>query len=623
MDELPEPSAAHEMIRLGNDAFSRRAYVEARICYEQASQLARQTGPPPALACAESNFACAKRAISLSADFTRPPPASAELSSLQGRVSDLIESKSLTAALFEVNRAMAIAPGDGHTLQLRAQIYVALRDYFCAFQDIKSLFDINAQNPEIWTLQAECALACDQDDLLLYACKQGQKRGCDMFVYYCRYLIRQRRLPELADVASLRLRIVPPTEKHLLRLRVRMNVMLGNYRNVFRDVEKLKQQVFPWRVFLADDFPVTFKAAHIGNPLVGFVVAGFIDSFSEPIRNISFDLGIAPATQLEWCDPGPDDACLTTTDYPPLCERDLDERKFPPSLLNVAIDFGRLIDGTSRDKRRLACLGFSLIECTQLFGETNSHVPHFFMALAIVANWLRLADPTPPIFLSRPTTFPVIYLLKNGIPTDLVIYIPEAFEILKTQLMREGLIQNEVMTKPDDLMVKRPIKAEIGIPGSPAKVFIKQSHFGHTDFGIELPNPGDLSQILAIWSSIFLNPQDSVRLAFLFLFQWFRSRPLMACSHEVGVCFFIALFNAIVGIEIREALPNFMDLELNALLASSFENFVERIRDKLKMQITEASRIEHLPLIEEVLPNMHLRAQCLLWIKEDDFGFVY
>jgi hypothetical protein len=402
-----------------------------------------------------------------------------------------------------------------------------------------------------------------------------------------------------------------------------MNVMLGNYRNAFRDVEKLKQQVFPWRVFLSDEFPVTFKAAQVGNPLVGFVVAGFADSFAEPIRRISFDLGVAPTTQLEWCDPGPGEVCVGSTNYPPNFERTLDERKFPPSLLNVAIDFGRLIDGISRDKRRLACLGFSFIECAQLFRETNSEVPHFFRALAIVTNWLRLADPTPPVFLSRPATFPVIYLLKNGIRTNLKIYIPEAFEILKKQLIRDGIIQDEVVTTPEDLMERRPILAEIGIPGSPAKVFSKQSHFGHTDFGIELPNPGDLSQILAVWSSIFLDAQDSVRLAFLFLFQWFRSRPLMACSHEVGICFFIAFFDAIAGIEILEALPSFVDLELNALLASSFENFVERIRDKLKMKIAEASRIEHLPLIEEVLPNMYLRAQCLLWIKEDDFGFVY
>jgi hypothetical protein len=97
----------------------------------------------------------------------------------------------------------------------------------------------------------------------------------------------------------------------------------------------------------------------------------------------------------------------------------------------------------------------------------------------------------------------------------------------------------------------------------------------------------------------------------------------MACSHEVGVCLFIALFDAIAGIEIREALPSFLDLELNAWLACSFENFVQRIRDKMKMKIAEASGIEYLPLIEEVLPNMHLRAQCLLWIREDDFGFVY
>jgi hypothetical protein len=428
---------------------------------------------------------------------------------------------------------------------------------------------------------------------------------------------------ELSDVAALRLRIVPQTEKQLLHLRIEMNVMLGNYRNAFRDVEKFKQQNFPWRVFLADEFPVTFKTAQVGNPLIRFVIAGFINSLAEPIRKISFDLGVAPATQLEWCNPGPGDACLASTNSPPVFDRTLDERKFPPSLLNVAIDFGQLVDAASRDKRRLACLGFSIIECAQLFRETSSQVPHFFMALAIIANWLRLADPTPPIFLSRPTTFPGIYLMKNGIPTDLVIYIPEAFEILKAQLLRDGIIQDEVVTKPDDLIEKRPIKAEIDIPGSPAKVFIKQSHFGHTDFGMELPNPGDLSQILAVWSSIFLDPQDSVRLAFLFLFQWFRSRPLMACSHEVGVCLFIALFDAIAGIEIREALPSFMDLELNAWLARSFENFVQRIRDKMKMKIAEASRIEYLPLIEEVLPNMHLRAQCLLWIKEDDFGFVY
>jgi hypothetical protein len=57
---------------------------------------------------------------------------------------------------------------------------------------------------------------------------------------------------------------------------------------------------------------------------------------------------------------------------------------------------------------------------------------------------------------------------------------------------------------------------------------------------------------------------------------------------------------AIIGIEIGEALPSFMDLELSALLGSSFDNFVKRNQDKTKMKIAEESRFEHLPLIEEM-----------------------
>jgi hypothetical protein len=45
-----------------------------------------------------------------------------------------------------------------------------------------------------------------------------------------------------------------------------------------RDIEKFKHQVFPWRIFLADEFLVTFTTAQVGNALVGF-----IDSFAESI----------------------------------------------------------------------------------------------------------------------------------------------------------------------------------------------------------------------------------------------------------------------------------------------------------------------------------------------------
>jgi hypothetical protein len=47
-----------------------------------------------------------------------------------------------------------------------------------------------------------------------------------------------------------------------------MNVMLGNCRNAFRNVEDFKQNFFPWRVFLADEFPVAFKIGQVGNLFV-------------------------------------------------------------------------------------------------------------------------------------------------------------------------------------------------------------------------------------------------------------------------------------------------------------------------------------------------------------------
>jgi hypothetical protein len=89
-------------------------------------------------------------------------------------------------------------------------------------------------------------------------------------------------------------------------------------------------------------------------------VATVLRTFAYPVGDIPFDVAIDRRTQL--------DRNKQPYVAPPECDCNpiLDERVFPPSLVNAAIDSGRLINRAIGDKRRLACLGFAFVELVQL-----------------------------------------------------------------------------------------------------------------------------------------------------------------------------------------------------------------------------------------------------------------
>jgi hypothetical protein len=251
--------------------------------------------------------------------------------------------------------------------------------------------------------------------------------------------------------------------------------------------------------------------------------------------------------------------------------------------------------------------------------------PGFFKVLAVPMNWMRLADPLAPLFMRGASDQdpPIAYFKRNGLPTDLGGRAAGAFEILRDGLVADGMTCFARAGTPEEIMEANAVTAEVQVPGSPAKVFLRLSQFAHVDFGIFLPDPGTCNGALRAWHSLFVDRENGLAHALRFLFAWMRERPLAGCSQEVGLCIFLALLNAVVGVDVLEPLPLFAHIELMAWLSSSFENFIERFAAGAALRVAARTRVTHLPVIEDGLPNMRLRYLALLMIKEDDFGFHY
>jgi hypothetical protein len=544
---------------------------------------------------------------------------SSELRAAHSKVKSLTESRGYTAAIFAADEAVNLDRLCAESFYLRARLFLQLGDFLDAGVDINRLLELSPHDPRNILLQAEWAYASDQDAILAQTCKQGLKWGFDFFVYYLKYLIKCNGAVDVDEGVLNRIRVIDDLE--LRELRVQLNAMLGNYQNALNDVGKLRLFTFPMRGLLP---PVYGKLAmEEDGRCVSILLRAFVTTFDRPISDVAFDLGIERRLQLAWTQSmymRPDVLSFLDKVAPPV-QTEIDQRVFPLSLVNVAIDFGRLVNSITKNKRRLACLGFAFIELVQML--TDAVAPGFFKALAIPANWMRLADPVSPIFLRAAGEQPAVWIRKNGLPTNLAGYTDAAFAILRNGLVADGLTYFALTESPEDVFKVQPISAVVQVPGSPASIFLKPSYFGHPDFGICLPDLGTCEESLRAWALIFLDRENALVHALGFLFAWLRERPLAGCSPEIGVCIFLSVLNAVIGVDVMEGFPPIIDIELMAWLSPSLESFAERFKKRASMTIAAGSRVTHLPMIEEGLPNMHLRCLALMAIKEDDFGFRY
>jgi hypothetical protein len=391
---------------------------------------------------------------------------------------------------------------------VRGLIQLKLENYAGALDDLKTVISLTPQkNIENIVEWAQCGLLSGQLARFSDALRWGQKRGFDLFALHARWLLHKSQSVEADRSLS---RALSPLPEDVRRVRIDLNLTLGNYKKAMADVDLLSDRSFPWRFLLLPEVPTVLTGLDLGNPFLPAVIAGIHLWMSGRPHQIPHDLDVPIADQHEWaCPTGrhrPRPVSIQATRY----SRAVDPDGILPSLMRDASYFGRLIDVSLRDKRMQVCLGFAVIELVQLFTPflhgSAALIPSFATMMSVPMNWIRFGNPNAPIFAAE---YPnrashSFFFERNGLPGRDAALAPIAFEILKEGLAGLGLTHLETAKTPQELLRKHPVRAAVPIPGSPGKVFLQQSKFGRPDFGVVLKNPGKFHSFARSWTRMFL-----------------------------------------------------------------------------------------------------------------------
>ena len=627
-----------DLTRRGNETFIRGDFPEAIEEYKEAYSLSVDEGNRND---AVANGLKAELSLGFSCEhshffkcFLKPLEYPSQPSHMprtgDREIDDLLREGKLSEALFHATLAIDHDNWNSDAFFSRAKCYHRLGDYASALHDLETVEALNPHGDKHWKWIAETAVALNQEDLLQDAIKQGQKRGLDMFLYQCIHTLRANKLKELAQLCQ---KLTLPCNPRLLAIRMQMNIQLGNYKMAWNDAMRLEDVPFPWLMFFQDRLPMewTFDK-HAQSKYLALVNEGFLRSFEKNrLYETDLDLGIDVIDQVEWVSGKPGGSgqgmewlCQIPSDF----EYELDTKLFSPSLLKDAISYGKLLLCDSKDKRKLACVGFAMLEVAQLLDDYlagGNRVPSLSMLLSVCMNWMRLADPSKPIFLSNVSQSKdnVVFLERDGYPTDLSEFIEPVFTSFRSNFPVEKFVEWEGISHPDELLKKKPVHAEVQIPGSPARIFLGASSHNHANFGLVWPANPAMEPLYQLFVQIMLDakrrdPCFNFSQAFLLLFEWLRRRPVTSCSHEIGVCIFVALLHSVCGVELEETLPSMPHIEILALISPSFGKFSESVQEKLQIQVGKSLKIGCLPKIGDVMPNWHLRIQALRLIEESN-----
>jgi hypothetical protein len=140
---------------------------------------------------------------------------------------------------------------------------------------------------------------------------------------------------------------------------------------------------------------------------------------------------------------------------------------------------------------------------------------------------------------------------------------------------------------------------------------------------VVVKNRGKFHSFAKPWARMFLAAMSGgnpLRDVFMFLYKWFRKRPVFEYSLEVGFCVFAALLDSLIGVELACPIPQDPQLELGALLASSLDEFLAFVKERVPLTFNRTGRIRVLPSVAEYLPNLHLRIQALQRVEDDAFS---
>lgn len=533
-------------------------------------------------------------------------------------------------AIFEESKKIDEDPWNAESVCNRASWYNQIGDKFSAIQDIQTMVALMPNSHRHIEMYANIAYETKQPEILLTLIKHGKKKGMDMFLHHCRYLLMTKKYKELSAACQRMNNAIDP---ELLKVRLAFNCALGNYKKALSDALKLGGFRFPWTYFMSEKLPFLpgepkrGQDAFIRAVINGFRISG-LDTGGA--WNCPITLGIAIPIQRAWVfgdnttmfdDPTPDF---------PYREGGLDPKKFTPSLIKEAINFGKMVLPASNDKRKLACLGFAIVEISQIYDayiNGGDVVPCLENTLSLIVNWLRVADPSQPLFESAvaPEKTHITYLIKDGIQVGTKEMTNRAFAWYVSCFPDSRLLKWSDSKSVSEMIQKNPLSMECQITGTHTKIFSRMSEHQHPEFGVKWQGKPQNKTLIKLLTQLFSDVKLGKRRevcynTFKFFYKWLKQTPFTACSAEIGSCLFVAMLHSFLGLEIERGsgLPSLTELEFNALSSPRVEDFMAMVNDEFAIQFVRSENMRCLPNITEVMPSWPLRIRALQEIEEDD-----
>ncbi|KAH0785334.1 TPR Domain containing protein [Histomonas meleagridis] len=542
-----------------------------------------------------------------------------------------IEESSFFKNINSVNDSFDIDRWSPTIFSKRCFIYSQIGDYKNAHQEAQIMTTVDPMSPIFWEIRAECAWLIKDIKSLEESVKNCKKLGASPNLHMAKYYWLKKEY----DLADKYLNAaVENHESAAVVNRSKFNLLRGRVMSVVKDTPNSPISIFTQKIL-----PTKVNLQILSQcPFLNYVLYSFYRSFSVPLSSLKPSMFIEIPVQKAWVHGTPtlSQPSLNSSveDIPQCFCLKIKDMETVKHIHESGRLFGRLIDKDSINERATICYGLATLEVSKCISsylnstDKPSNIPGFSNVITIIMNWLRLIDPTIPVFIRNQIVNTPLYIhvQKKGISTELYSYNQRLFEKLKNGIShstsKEIYVHISSAQTIDELWSIFKSDIKYPIPNSPASIFLS-SHNNTLDFGLVVEEGNESrihanDEVITLWYNL-MNTARAGKVGqnvFEFIRTWMRASPLTNYSHVAGSILLFALLHSIFGVTPEENVMKPFDLQIEALLSQNLEKFIEYLKgNDMKLHV-DSSVDQNLPDIAKLMPNLHMRIQMLLDIPE-------
>ena len=501
---------------------------------------------------------------------------------------------------------------------IRAIILNAIGDKKNSLQDIITMTTIDPLNPSVWEAKANYSYQVNDLDLCLEAAKNCEELKAPSYIYYAHYFWDKNDVDNAMKYINL---AVKRKEKYSLFFRAKFNFERGYIREALRDDKSL-----PIYIFAVSPFPTRIPDdVNLSCPYLYYLLSGYYFSFHKPLYEIPHGLFVPLRVQFAWFHGL--DINLSIKQLPnfqvPTIYHSSKSLKNLKEIVKCAFNIGKCVDSTLLSSRSIVCIGFAILEISQLISSfligKDVHLPTLETIYSILTNWFRFINPSIPIFIRTdiPNYNRYIFFEKSGSKTIYDKFIPQLLNLFKKYYKSKSseiLEKISLVETPEDLWNVVRNKTTVPIPNSKSKIFISSGKYSLVDFGIVFASDDDINldvELISKWYSIMNNIRSGVitKEIFEFIYLWLRDIPLTFYTDYSGIILMTALIRSIFNLVPNVTFPTPFEFHFHSLLCEDLDSFLEYLSS---LNISYTSFKGKIKPICIILPNLHARYHALL-----------